>query len=243
MYLQIAQSLISLMKHPVEDAMQRSANGFGSCWFLRKMLKPGTKLGVLAASCPSALPSTLWHCHLKRTKAPTLLDHRIRSKSTHHAAGKKAPTLQWQRVLTAKVVDAPVADASRNSWTLMQMGASLTRLSSKGGILLCPETFWLVTLWKTNIIMGNHHFYWVNQLFLWPLSIANCKRLPEASSPEVIIPTPVTSMISVCGLEHLLWTERRYGQQRIRLRIGTSWNQHKYDLIWSKWTDRMHKTI
>ena len=27
--------------------------------------------------------------------------------------------------------------------------------------------------------MENHHFEWVNPLFLWPFSIAKCKRLPE----------------------------------------------------------------
>ena len=30
------------------------------------------------------------------------------------------------------------------------------------------------TLWQTNITMENHHFLWVNQLFLRPFSIAFC---------------------------------------------------------------------
>ena len=30
------------------------------------------------------------------------------------------------------------------------------------------------TLWYTNITMENHHFQWVNPLFLWPFSIALC---------------------------------------------------------------------
>ena len=28
------------------------------------------------------------------------------------------------------------------------------------------------TLWETNITMENHHFQWVNPLFLWSFSIA-----------------------------------------------------------------------
>ena len=28
------------------------------------------------------------------------------------------------------------------------------------------------TLWQTNIAIENHHFEWINQLFLWPFSIA-----------------------------------------------------------------------
>ena len=31
---------------------------------------------------------------------------------------------------------------------------------------------YLVALWKTNITVENHHLSWVNQLFLWPCSIA-----------------------------------------------------------------------
>ena len=32
------------------------------------------------------------------------------------------------------------------------------------------EPFWILT----NITMENHHFSWVNQLFLWPFSIVFC---------------------------------------------------------------------
>ena len=30
----------------------------------------------------------------------------------------------------------------------------------------------------TNIAMENHYFSWESPLFLWPFSVANCKRLP-----------------------------------------------------------------
>ena len=32
--------------------------------------------------------------------------------------------------------------------------------------------WWFEPLWKILITMENHHVYWVNQLFLWPFSIA-----------------------------------------------------------------------
>ena len=52
-------------------------------------------------------------------------------------------------------------------------------------ILFKPLQRWILpmvnnTLWYTNITMENHHFLWVNQLFLWPFSIANV-CLPEGN--------------------------------------------------------------
>jgi hypothetical protein len=40
------------------------------------------------------------------------------------------------------------------------------------------KTLW-VNIQKT---MENQHVEWVNQLFLWPFSIANCNKLPEGFS-------------------------------------------------------------
>ena len=37
-----------------------------------------------------------------------------------------------------------------------------------------PENFIENTLWQTNITMENHHFQWVNPLFPWWFSMANC---------------------------------------------------------------------
>ena len=46
--------------------------------------------------------------------------------------------------------------------------------------------------------MENQHFYEVNKAFLWPCSIANCKRLPEG---KLLRSSPVTMDVSldVCG--------------------------------------------
>ena len=33
--------------------------------------------------------------------------------------------------------------------------------------------------------MEHHHFQWVNQLFLWPFSIANYVQLPEGSRWDI----------------------------------------------------------
>ena len=42
------------------------------------------------------------------------------------------------------------------------------------------------TLWQTNITMENHHFQWVNPLFLWSFSIAmlNYQRVNIQKSME-----------------------------------------------------------
>ena len=37
------------------------------------------------------------------------------------------------------------------------------------------------SLAPSNITMDSHHFLWVDQLFLWPFSIANCSKLPKGS--------------------------------------------------------------
>ena len=36
------------------------------------------------------------------------------------------------------------------------------------------RAFAMLTLWKFNVAMENHHFSWEIPLFLWPFSIANC---------------------------------------------------------------------
>ena len=59
----------------------------------------------------------------------------------------------------------------------------------------------VTTLWQTNITMENHHFQWENALFLWSLSIANCKRLPAG------ICNCVLGMVRV-GQMMFLWLEQ-----------------------------------
>ena len=69
-----------------------------------------------------------------------------------------------------------------------------------------------ITLWWTNITMGNHHFSWENPLFLWPCSIA--MLVPQRVNHH----TPVTSFHHQNHIACTAW--RRCSQS------ASSWTWH-----------------
>ena len=72
--------------------------------------------------------------------------------------------------------------------------------------------------------MESHNFQWVNPLFLWPFSIANCKRLPEGrqftipdGSLEPGVPTMAPVALSKIGPWRSFLHQEVIGPFRIRI--------------------------